>query len=126
MARNLSSSIELLNIKTKSIMSISTTKSIITGVFLYSTTLFAQEVAGYERIYYSAPESVEQEDVDYSFRNAVAQYDHCKAALTIENNSNDYLLFYGKGPDSWEVSGEKFVHQKHLYSNESFYFIGIG
>lgn len=96
-------------------MSISTTKSIITGVFLYSTTLFAQEVAGYERIYYSAPESVEQEDVDYSFRNAVAQYDHCKAALTIENNSNDYLLYKSDESTFKYEFGEKQPRVKPFY-----------
>lgn len=74
-------------------MTFSTTKAIITGIILSSTTLFAQEVAGYERIYYTSPESVETDDIEFTFKNAVAQFDHCKVGFTIDNNSSDFLLY---------------------------------
>lgn len=74
-------------------MAFSTTKSIVTGLFLYSTSLFAQEVAGFERVYYANPEPVELEDVTFIFKNPVAQFDHCKVGLTIENNSSDFFLY---------------------------------
>ena len=40
-------------------------------------------------------------------------------------NNNDYMLFYAKGPDSWEVNpvNGNVNHQKNSYSNQSFYFI---
>ena len=40
---------------------------------------------------------------------------------------NDYFLFYGKGPNTWEYnsSDELFEHQKHYYSENAYYFIGI-
>lgn len=77
----------------KTTMTFSTTKSIVTGLFLYATTLFAQEVAGFERIYYADPAPVEAEDVTFTFKNPVAQFDHCKVGFTIENNSSDFLLY---------------------------------
>jgi hypothetical protein len=42
-------------------------------------------------------------------------------------NGNDYFLFYAPGPDRWikDSANKKFVHQKNLYSNESFYFITV-
>ncbi|WP_421918295.1 type IX secretion system sortase PorU [Marinifilum sp.] len=40
-------------------------------------------------------------------------------------NHGDYLLFYAKGPRNWEYNESKseFVHENHLYSNKSFYFL---
>ena len=42
-------------------------------------------------------------------------------------NRNDYILFYGVGPDTWQFSDakNKFTHTKHLYDTESHYFIGV-
>lgn len=39
----------------------------------------------------------------------------------------DYILFYGKGPHAWSYSqqDEEFRHFKHLYSDTSYYFVGI-
>ncbi len=53
--------------------------------------------------------------------NAVFTYD--------ENNNgsfddNDYILFYGQGPDRWKFgSDSRFHHQTHLFSNHTSYFI---
>ena len=96
-------------------MSISTTKLIITGLFLYSTTLFAQEVKGYERIYYIEPESISQDDIEYSFRNSVAQFDHCKTAFTIMNNSNDFILYKSDESKFKYTFGEKHPTVKPFY-----------
>jgi hypothetical protein len=40
-------------------------------------------------------------------------------------NSGDYLLFYAKGPRSWRYDKEsnEFVHDNHLYSHTSHYFL---
>lgn len=40
---------------------------------------------------------------------------------------NDYILFYGKGPDTWNYDNQQhlFVHQKNIYSDQSFYFLTI-
>lgn len=42
-------------------------------------------------------------------------------------DSGDYILFYAKGPHRWNYSEplEEFRHVKHLYTDTSFYFIGI-
>jgi hypothetical protein len=39
----------------------------------------------------------------------------------------DYILFYGKGPDTWsfDKQQQQFLHQKNLYSDQSFYFLTI-
>ncbi|MEO5594512.1 MAG: type IX secretion system sortase PorU [Chitinophagaceae bacterium] len=43
-------------------------------------------------------------------------------------NGNDYFLFFTTGPDTWikDSVNQRFKHQKHLYSNQSYYFITIG
>jgi len=47
---------------------------------------------------------------------------------------NDYILFYGKGPNDWKLQSEvepsslepnRFLHFKHHYSDSAFYFIRI-
>jgi len=42
-------------------------------------------------------------------------------------DDNDYILFYGKGPDTWnydDVNG-KYIHNKHFYSDSAYYFIRV-
>jgi len=43
-------------------------------------------------------------------------------------NGNDYILFYAAGPDQWikDSANQRFIHQKNLYSDRSFYFLSIG
>ncbi|MGZ2370791.1 type IX secretion system sortase PorU [Ancylomarina sp. YFZ004] len=40
-------------------------------------------------------------------------------------NSGDYILFYAKGPRSWryDKDTDEFVHENHLYSHTSHYFL---
>ncbi|MFO7924831.1 MAG: type IX secretion system sortase PorU [Bacteroidales bacterium] len=40
-------------------------------------------------------------------------------------NQGDYILFYGQGPVHWEYNeaGGMFEHEKHLYSDGSYYFL---
>jgi hypothetical protein len=40
-------------------------------------------------------------------------------------NSGDFILFYAKGPRSWEYDedSDEFIHENHLYSNYSYYFL---
>lgn len=46
-------------------------------------------------------------------------------------NDNDFILFYGKGPDSWKISENAVLnryvweHEKHYYSDSAYYFIRI-
>jgi hypothetical protein len=43
-------------------------------------------------------------------------------------NGSDYFLFYAAGPDEWlkDSLNKKFIHQKNIYSDSSYYFITIG
>ncbi len=43
-------------------------------------------------------------------------------------DSNDYILFYGKGPHTWTLNSDNtaFTHEKHRFSSKAYYFIGIG
>ena len=43
-------------------------------------------------------------------------------------NGSDYLLFFAEGPNEWinDPANQRFIHQKNLYSDRSFYFINIG
>ncbi|MFY7708516.1 MAG: type IX secretion system sortase PorU [Flavobacteriales bacterium] len=44
-------------------------------------------------------------------------------------NDNDYILFYGQGPDTWKLREETiprtWAHDKHYYSDSAYYFIRI-
>jgi hypothetical protein len=42
-------------------------------------------------------------------------------------DATDYILFYGKGPDTWSFDNQQqlFVHQKNSYTDQSFYFLTI-
>ncbi|MEO0404865.1 MAG: hypothetical protein AAF193_08340, partial [Bacteroidota bacterium] len=42
-------------------------------------------------------------------------------------DSNDFILFYGKGSTSWDYvpAESKFEHQKHHYSDSAYYFIRV-
>jgi len=42
-------------------------------------------------------------------------------------DANDYILFYGKGPQSWyyQPALNRFVHRKNIYDDYSYYFITI-
>lgn len=43
-------------------------------------------------------------------------------------NNNDYLLFFGEGPDLWlkDSANKKFIHQKNIYSDSTYYYLTIG
>lgn len=46
-------------------------------------------------------------------------------------NASDYILFYGKGPDTWTlgydngINRKRWFHNKHYYSDSAYYFIKI-
>lgn len=42
-------------------------------------------------------------------------------------DNEDFILFYGKGPDSWGYVEDEnqFVHDKHFYSDSAFYFLRV-
>jgi len=68
--------------------------------------------------------------------NSATRYDDLqKCAIYIEGEgdqnfgNSDFILFYGKGPDTWKATGaanslpSRWVHDKHYYSDSAYYFI---
>lgn len=68
--------------------------------------------------------------------NLVPRYDDLqKCAIYVEGESDgqfqdsDYILFYGKGPDTWRKGTQDLLergiweHEKHFYSDSAYYFI---
>jgi len=43
-------------------------------------------------------------------------------------NSNDYILFYGQGPDRYQLNYNKgvFEYENNLYSDKNYYFVTVG
>lgn len=43
-------------------------------------------------------------------------------------NDNDFILFYAKGPHSWDVNpiSKTAIHKQNIYSDKAFYFITVG
>jgi hypothetical protein len=71
-------------------------------------------------------------------KNAIEKADDLvKNAIYIQGesdgvfNANDYILFYGKGPDTWTLAQDdgigrkRWFHTKHYYSDSAYYFIKI-
>ena len=61
---------------------------------------------------------------DDLFENAIEVFDGGDGVL----NGNDYFLFYAAGPNHWikDSLNQRFIHQKNLYSDTSYYFIAVG
>jgi hypothetical protein len=70
--------------------------------------------------------------------NSIARYDDLqKCAIHFQGEEdnifqdNDYILFYGKGPDTWTKTYNPndnishWSHEKHYYSDSAYYFIRI-
>ncbi|MFN6378382.1 MAG: type IX secretion system sortase PorU [Flavobacteriales bacterium] len=68
--------------------------------------------------------------------NADFRYDDLqKNAILVQGesdgvfNDNDFILFYGSGPDTWKVrtntTPNTWEHDKHYYSDSAYYFIRI-
>jgi len=70
--------------------------------------------------------------------NSIFRYDDLqKNAIFVSGeedgtfDSGDYILFYGKGSDSWELKNsttlgrKRWLHNKHYYSDSAHYFIRI-
>lgn len=68
--------------------------------------------------------------------NSIERFDDLqKCAIHIEGesdgvfNDSDYILFYAKGPDTWNKEYDttngrsRWAHRKHFYSDSSYYFI---
>lgn len=43
-------------------------------------------------------------------------------------NGPDYILFYADGPHTWakDSANQRFIHQKNIYSDRSYYYLSIG
>jgi len=84
-------------------------------LFLGISPLFGQDVSGFERVYYTTPNSIETDDYTLDVKNAVAQADHCKLGMKIVNNTNDFLLFKSKESSFKYSFGEKHPTVKPIY-----------
>lgn len=64
------------------------------------------------------------------FNNSEPRYDDLEEnAIEIVDggdgqfNNGDYILFYGQSPHRWKVSGNRFNHYTHFFSDTTYYFI---
>lgn len=73
------------------------------------------------------PEKNFIEKADDLVKNAI----HIQGEADGVFNANDYILFYGKGPDTWSLAQDngigrkRWFHTKHYYSDSAYYFIKI-
>ncbi len=91
-----------------------TTLSLLSLFLLGSTSLFAQDPTEFERVFYFDLEPVEEGDFVYTARNVVALKEYAKFALTLENNSTDYLLFKPSESSFKYDSGDRKVSLKPI------------
>lgn len=84
---------------------------ITTNLFLFiglsTTTLFAQDVTGYEKVLYTSSEDTEVDGVKLSSKNAISQADHCKLAFTVENTTSDLIMYDSKETEFVYSFGKK-------------------
>jgi hypothetical protein len=64
--------------------------------------------------------------------NGVFRYDDLQpCAIHVEGENDnvfhpqDYILFYGQSQDKWTYNGSTFVRERNLFSDTTYYFIGI-
>ena len=73
------------------------------------------------------PEKNFVEKADDLVKNAI----HIQGESDGVFNASDYILFYGKGPDTWTLAQDngigrkRWFHNKHYYSDSAYYFIKI-
>ena len=69
-----------------------------------------------------------QANSDFRYDDLVENAIHVEGESDGSFDANDYVLFYGDSPHSWEYRPElgSFMHRKNLYSDSIFYFLSIG
>ena len=93
----------------------SITFSILSVFLLGTSALIAQNVTEFERLYYFDPDPIEEGDYNFNAKNVVAEASLSKFALTIENNSSDFLLYTPKESAFKYSAGEKSVDLKPYF-----------
>lgn len=69
------------------------------------------------------PEKNGENRVDDLEKNAIKMVDGGDGVF----GDGDYFLFYGQSPDKWqyETVSSRFIFHKHLYSNDSYFFVNV-
>lgn len=69
------------------------------------------------------PEPISYDRVDDLAENSILVSD---ANSNNKFDNDDYILFYGKGSDDWEIKNENYNYIRNPYSDYAFYFISWG
>lgn len=83
----------MTNFKSKNKMKSKFTLSLFSALIVFTTYTNAQDVSGFETIYYGTPEAIEAEGFSLEVKNPIAKFNYCKMGLTLTNTSNDFILF---------------------------------
>ena len=78
------------------------------------------------RIYGNGGKMLPQINGEFRYDDLEENSIHVEGELDGSFDDSDYILFYGRGPESWEIGKEDFLntsHQVNLYSEYSYYFI---
>lgn len=82
---------------------------------LAANTYFAQEVTQFEKVFYHDVETIDADAYTMSPKNGVAQADHFKFALKIENKSDGYLFIEPSESVFHYEFGDKTPVEKPIY-----------
>jgi hypothetical protein len=96
-------------------MKLNITKSLLTLVIIGATSVFAQDVSGYEKVYYNNPENQSNDQCELAISNVVATFEYSKLSLKIINNSSDFLFYDSKETTFKFGFGEKQPIVKPFY-----------
>ena len=96
-------------------MKLNIIKSLLTLLIISATSAFAQDVTGYEKVFYNNPDNQSADNCEIIISNAVATSEYSKLGLKISNNSNDYLFYNSKESVFKFPFGEKSPTAKAAY-----------
>lgn len=105
----------ITNFKKKATMKSNITKSLLTLAIIGVTSVFAQEVTEYKKVYYDNPESQSNDHCELAISDVVSVPEYTKFGMKISNNSSDFL-FYNSKESTFNFSfGERHPVVKPIY-----------
>ena len=96
-------------------MKLNITKSLLTLVIIGATSVFAQDVSGYEKVFYNSPDNQSNDNCELTISKVVSTSEYSKLGLKISNSSSDFLFYNSKESTFTFPFGDKHPVEKAVY-----------
>ena len=96
-------------------MKLNISKSLLTLIIIGATSVFAQDVSGYEKVFYNSPDNQSNDNCELTISKAVSTSEYSKLGLKISNSSSDFLFYNSKESTFTFPFGDKHPVAKAVY-----------